>query len=509
MISSLVTFVRPAAVLVAGVLVAGAVQASPAAAAAYDPLYAAVSLSAHVTYPADDATPGSPGTDVDHPADAGPAPGSVLVSYAFTNVGTDALQYFYDGYVLPLAAGHLDSYGCETPPVFPPEEWELQPTQTVHCTASVSQIPAGVELEIGFGVRALGIRTGLNPTDTTRVWVEVDAPAPSPPTTPTSIGHLVYVDTNHDGQRDADEPGIPGARLSLEGPDGEPVQGVGEKTTDEHGAYSFDDVPAGGPYTVTLDLRSVDLTNRTPTSFTNGTWEPGGSAWSLSTGGSASTWDSIDFGFFPKTPMTIELPGVAPTQVVGATHLSVRVYPVDYPRWGWRGPASVEFRAGGTTTWTRIADFTTGYDGRGAAAPTLRRSGWVRIRVAGDRFYASGVSQELHVVVTTAPVLLYAQAPSAVPRGTPLTVTGSITRSYQPFTTGRIVLERSTDGATWSTVADLRSTKGKLTATVQPAVSGSYRFRYAGDSTSSPATSPTRRVVVVDAAHRPSVRPRR
>ena len=49
---------------------------------------------------------------------------------------------------------------------------------------------------------------------------------------------------------------------------------------------------------------------------------------------------------------------------------------------------------------------------------------------------------------------------------------------------------------------------GAVTATVRPAVTGSYRFRYAGDSASSPATSPARPVVVLDAARTPST-PRR
>lgn len=510
MFSSLVELVRPAAAVTAVALVVGALQAAPAAAAPRDPLYPAVSLTARVVYPADGDSPGAPGTDIDHPADAGPAPGSVTVAYEFTNVGTEALQYFYGGYVLPLAVGRLDSQECEPAPVFPPEDWELQPTQTVHCTASVSQIPAGTTLEIGVGVAGFGVSTRLQASDTTRVWAQVDAPAPPPPSTPTSIGHLVYVDTNHDGQRDANEPGIPGARLSLRGPDGTPVKGKGDQVSDAHGSYSFDDVAPGGPYTVVLDLSSVDLTDRTPTSFTNGTWVPGASTWSLSTGGSTSTWDSIDFGFFPKTPVTVDFPGLAPTRVVGATYIAVRVFPSGSPHFGWRGPASVEFRAGGTTTWTKIADFSTGADGRGAASPTLRRSGWVRVRTPGDRFYASGVSREFHVVVTTAPVLLYAQAPPTVPRGTPLTVTGSITRSFYPFTTGGILLERSTDGTTWTTVTKLSSDgTGRLTATVDPAVSGSYRYRYPGDSANSPATSPVRRVAVVDAAKESSPRPRR
>jgi hypothetical protein len=509
MIPSLVKIVRPAAVATAVVLVAGIVQAAPAAASPRDPLYAAISITAHVSYPADDDTPGSPGTDVDHPGDAGHAPGSVVVDFEYANVGTDWLQY-NSSHPRPLAVGRLDSFECEQPPIFPPEDYQLPPTGTVHCTESISQIPAGVELEVGITVTAWGVSTGLQAFDSTRVWAEVDAPAPPPPTPTTSVGHVVFVDTNHDGKRDEGEPGIPGAQLSLQGPDGKPVKGVGDQTTDEHGRYSFDHLDGDGPYTVTLDLTSLDLTNRTPTSFTNGSWEPGDTRWSLSTGESADTWDSIDFGFFPKIPVLVDILGPQPTRVVGATWVGARTHYASAGSRAFVGPAIVEFRAGGTTTWTKIAELNAPDDrGYREASPTLKRSGWVRIRTKADRFFASGLSRELHVVVTTAPVLLYAQAPATVPRGTPLTVTGSITRSYYPFTTGGVVLERSSNGTTWTTVATLRSTKGKLTATVQPAVTGSYRFRYPGDSGNSPATSPTRRVVVLDVPGTPSTPPLR
>lgn len=509
MIISLVRILRPAAAVTALVVVAAVLQAAPAAAAPGDPLYAALSSSAHVVYP-DDAVPGSPGTDADHPADAGHAPGSVVVAFEYTNVGTDLLQYEYSS-VRPLAVGRLDGFECEQPPVFPPEDYQLPPGTTVRCTVSISQVPAGVELEIDLVSSAWGVSSGLRASDSTRLWVEVDAPAPPPPTTPTSIGRLVYVDTNHDGQHDEGEPGIAGARLSLRGPDGRPVEGVTDRTTDEQGRYSFDDVGPGGPYTVVLDLDSVDLTNRTPTSFTNGSWEPGDTTWSLSTTDSADSRDSVDFGFFPKVPVLVEILGPPPTRVVGVTWIGARISYAGAGSRRWTGTAVVEFRAGGSTTWTRIADLGA-VDERGyrQASPTLKRSGWLRIRTKANRFFASGLSREVHVVVTTAPVLLYAQAPATVVRGTPLTVTGSITRSYYRFSTGRILLERSADGTTWTRVADVRSTtKGLLTATVDPAVPGSYRFRYLGDSANSPATSPARRVVVVDAARTTSTPPPR
>ena len=335
---------------------------------------------------------------------------------------------------------------------------------------------------------------------------------PEAPTPPTSVGHLVYVDTNHDGHHDQGEAGIPGARLSLRGPDGKPVQGVADQTTDAQGRYSFDHLRPGGPYTVTLDLTSLDLTNRTPTSFTNGSWEPGDTRWSLSTSTAADIWDSIDFGFFPKIPVLVDMFGEPPTRVAGLTYVGARIRWVPFGPEEWDGPAIVEYRAGGTTTWTKFADLGTADRwGYRQGAGTLKRSGWLRVRTKANRLFASGLSKEVHVTVTTAPVLLYAQALATVTRGEPLTVTGSITRSYYRFATGRVLLERSSDGTTWTTVATLRSTtKGLLTATVDPAVSGSYRFRYLGDSGNSPATSPTRRVVVVDAGgKRSSPLPRR
>lgn len=507
MFSSLVTFVRPAAAVTAVVLVWGAVQAVPAVAAPSDPLYAAISISAHAVYPADDETPGSPGTDVDAPADAGPAPGSLRVSYEITNVGTDRLQ-FVNGYAPPLTVGQRDDSGCDPLPNEPPiagEDFELYPGRSLHCAESISGIPEGVTLEDVLGVSAWGISTGTRASDTTRVWAEVDAPAPPPAPTPSSVGHLVYVDTNHDGQRDEGEPGIPGARLSIDGPDGRPPPGVdATQTTDEHGTYRFPDLEPGVRYTVTLDLTSLDLTNRTPTSFTRGVWEPGATTWSLSTGESADTWDSVDFGFFPKIPLVVTIVDLAPTRVVGAAYIEGRTSFADNPRVGWAGPASVEFRAGGTPTWTKLADVNASDRGNRHVWATLKRSGWLRFRSPGNRYFAAGVSREIHVVVTTAPVRLYAQAPATVPGGMPLIVTGSITRSYQPFTTGGIVLERTSDGKTWTTVANVRSSRGLLKATVQPALSGSYRYRYAGDSANSPATSPTRRVVVLDAVQKSS-----
>lgn len=76
-----------------------------------------------------------------------------------------------------------------------------------------------------------------------------------------SLGDLVWVDANRDGLQDEGEPGIPGVVLVLTGPDGQPVTDVfGEVvapvTTDDNGAYLFENLPVlgeGEQYTVRID----------------------------------------------------------------------------------------------------------------------------------------------------------------------------------------------------------------------------------------------------------------
>jgi hypothetical protein len=78
-----------------------------------------------------------------------------------------------------------------------------------------------------------------------------------------------------------------------------------------------------------------------------------------------------------------------------------------------------------------------------------------------------------------------------VRQGSALTVTGTITRAGRPFTTGRSLCSTHPDATTWTTIAD-----GTLTATVQPARTGSYRYHYGGDHTTAPGTSPAQQVTV-------------
>ncbi len=129
-----------------------------------------------------------------------------------------------------------------------------------------------------------------------------------------SVGDLVWVDTDRDGVQDAGEPGIPGVKLVLTGPDGESVRDVfGDivepVVTDEDGSYSFDDLPAGVVYTVTIDREDADtITALKP-------YVPTEAGVGDDRGADSSTWTAdsaalpndgdrdatLDFGFVGKT----------------------------------------------------------------------------------------------------------------------------------------------------------------------------------------------------------------
>ena len=508
MTAKLVRFVRPAAAVTAVLLVAGLVQAAPAAAAPSEEWDAAISITAKVVYPPDDEDPGPPGDSIDAPADAGPAPGTLRVSIVIANVGTEPLNYL--NVITPdVTNGRRDSFACAPitdnpePPLGDPE-LTLYQGQSLTCTETISGIVDGTTHENSTTVLASGMFTGTRLEKTAHVWAEAGPAAPPPPPLPAaSVGHLVYVDTDRDGTWDEGEPGVPGARLSIKGPDGRPVpdyetgQGVvGPQTTDEKGIYHFRHLEPGLRYTVTLDMTSPALANLTPSSYNDGAWEPDTSTWYLYTGKSVATYDSINFGLVPKNRLAISID--APTTAVAGATINVKghAYLADVPGQWWDFPAVLEFRAGGTTTWTKVADANSSYRGDRHVWVKVTRSGWFRYRSPGNIYTTAAVSREDHVLVTRAPVALTAIAPATVRPGTALTVAGTITRAGAPFQTGRTTLEYAPDARTWTTVADVRSTDGTLTATLKPARTGSYRYRYAGDSRTDPGTSPVRQVVV-------------
>ena len=80
---------------------------------------------------------------------------------------------------------------------------------------------------------------------------------------PALIGDTVWEDLNQDGDQDADEPGIEGARVDITNT----ATGVAVTvTTDATGHYRASVAP--GTYTVTLDMSSVDSVLTTPGTYT-------------------------------------------------------------------------------------------------------------------------------------------------------------------------------------------------------------------------------------------------
>jgi hypothetical protein len=78
-----------------------------------------------------------------------------------------------------------------------------------------------------------------------------------------TIGDTVWEDKNRDGDQDADEPGIKGARVEIASLDSGSTTTA---TTDAAGHYLEPVVP--GDYTVTLDMSSVGSELTTPGSYT-------------------------------------------------------------------------------------------------------------------------------------------------------------------------------------------------------------------------------------------------
>ena len=126
-----------------------------------------------------------------------------------------------------------------------------------------------------------------------------------------SVGDFVFIDTNGDGVQDASDVPVPGATLTLTGPDGETVTDVlgnpvGPVVTGPDGLYSFDNLPvleAGQSYTVTIDPSTAPvLAGLTPTlsgQGTSATDSSTGSASSIELVADGDRDDTLDFGFVP------------------------------------------------------------------------------------------------------------------------------------------------------------------------------------------------------------------
>ncbi|WP_183086156.1 SdrD B-like domain-containing protein [Mycetocola tolaasinivorans] len=131
-----------------------------------------------------------------------------------------------------------------------------------------------------------------------------------------SVGDFVWVDTNRDGIQQPGEPGIPGVKLELVGPNG-PVTDIFGKpveptVTGANGEYSFDNLPAlgkGEHYTVKIvrdDAGTIEaLKPYTPTKPGQGKdREKDSSSWEAVSGPLVNNGDrdsSLDFGFVTKS----------------------------------------------------------------------------------------------------------------------------------------------------------------------------------------------------------------
>lgn len=543
---SLLRLVRPTAAAAAVLLVAGAVQATPATAAPSAAPVTALSLTSRAGY-SELEDNGGPGLSPQSPAFLGDAPAFLHLVVHVTNTGTEPLHDITVA-TRVVTNGTLYDLRCTTV-LLPPnakqgesrqrrpvsgkssqrevqqratqrlstEPWTrpalvLAPGDTLYCTVAIDGIMARLHEDV-TSVTAVGVDTGTSVSDDAHVWALAD-PAPDPEPTPSSItiGDVVWLDTNRNRTKDEGEPGIAGVRLSVKGPDGLPPtdvetgQAVGRETTDADGVYHFRHLKPYVDYTVVVDLTSPPLTDLKATLYAGDGWSPESATWSMLSRRRTDDSHEVNFGFVPKDPLVVTID--APTTAVPGTSIKLTGL-TDRPGIGrWDGPTVLEFRAGGTTAWSKVAD---ARNDRGvlSATVTVTRSGWFRYRTAGDYYTASAVSPEDHVLVRTAPVTLTTTAPATVRPGTPLIVTGTITRAGQPFQTGRALLEYSSDASTWSKIADVRSTTaGTLSATVQPARTGSYRYRYLGDSRTAPGTSPTRQVLASPATTK-SLPPRR
>lgn len=542
MSAALAKFIRPAAVAAAILLVAGTAHTTPASADDSDAIFV---IDARAVYPYEEA-PGYPGYGEAVPADAGPGPGSVSLSVVLFNRTDDAL---HDISIKPrvVTNGQVDSIRCATAPLFPddvplldgvlqgelppfptppppppgprPPTWttdpgvKLAPHTSLYCDVEVSGITDRVLSETVTSATALRVDASTPATYAAHTWAaagQLRQGFPTPRSEPVAIFGSAFVDSNENGVRDEypdepekTEPALKGLRVTLTGPDGKPVPDfltgrglIGPQVTGQDGSFTFSDPRPIATYTVTLDLDSPGLAGLGKARDAFGTWNSGRRTWTQTVrtlGNGVALWRFVPGN---RVYLTME----APRSAVAGTPVTItgRAERADSGAAG--GPVILESAppANPPTDWKKFADVTN-HDGRLSVSLIATRTADLRFRYLGDD-HTSGSVQWPHrrFSVFTAPVALRITAPATVRPGEPLTISGAITRSGKAFQSRRIVLQYAPDDDRniWTRVAEVRSTAGYMTATVQAPRTGYYRWRYLGDSKTSVGHSSQPRVVV-------------
>ena len=506
--------VRPAAVLSATLLVAGLVQAGPAAAAPVEGPAISVSV-----YPSPE-LPISPGLgdSPDHPADLGRIPGAVGLYVRVSNTGTEPLHSLTAVNEL-VANGKASGPGCDFSSPEPrqrtavDDDAVLEPGRSVLCHLAVTDVMDGGLHEDITTVTGRGVDSGIEVSDDIHFYATAEDDS-------VKVGDRVWLDTDRDGVQDEGEPGIGGVDLTITGPDGAPVpdmidrdQVVGPQTTASDGSYLFKHLgplPWGDRYTVTVDQRSPALRDLLPTLAGVGsplTDSSTGSGQSVESLDSTGTGDrSVDFGFVTQQAPPVEppVPAKAPIALTvsapsSAVTGSVVTVKGTVKREGkaYKTSAVLEFQADGSVSYGKLKTVKSSSKGALSTSVKPSRSGSYRYRFAGNATTVAGVSAGDHVDVRKATVKLTVNAPGSVTKGKSVKVKGSVKREGKGWKTSTVLEFKADGGSSYAKVKTVKSSsKGALTTSLKPSRSGSYRYRFAGSSTTSAGASGGDRLVV-------------